>query len=128
MKTYEKPIILANSELSEGVFAASGSYQPSSQPTNNNYSFSERDSWGTGANYDFTLTNTGDEHVDSLTITVPVGSGLTGVQGNGTVTNNGDGTITITFDNYGQGFDAGQSATIYVQTTGNGDFGLKANP
>ncbi len=29
MKNYEKPIVLANSELSEGVFAASGGYQGS---------------------------------------------------------------------------------------------------
>lgn len=122
MNNYKSPIVSANDELSEGVYTASGSALGTA-----NYSFAERvnPSWTTGKNYDFTITNQSDRPVDSITITVPIAGDITGISGNATAVINGDGTATITFDNYNNGFEPSETVGFWMQVTGNGDFGFK---
>ncbi len=119
MKNYEKPIILANSELSEGVYAASGKNPSYSEPI-----YKLTNSWDGNKQYDVTFTNTTGEKVDSVSITIPVYGTVTGIGGNVTSVNNGDGTWTLTFNNYGNGIEANTTLTVYVHVTGTGEFGF----
>lgn len=78
MSNYEKPIILANGELSEGVFAASGSYpgvNPSSSGYNVNYWEDQTNDAGTGKDFnvfhvDMQYNGTGDSYNSTHTIAI----------------------------------------------------------
>lgn len=121
MKNYEKPVVLANNELFEGVFAASGSYQPSyNQPV-----YNQTNAWDGNKQYNVSFTNPTGEKVDSVSVTIPVNGTVTGIGGNVTGVDNGDGTWTLTFNNYGNGIDANTTVPdIYVHVTGTGEFGF----
>ncbi len=117
MKKYEKPIVLADSELSEGVFAASGGY--------NSPVYYQTGSWDGNKQYNVTFTNSTNEKVDSVSVTIPVNGTVTGIDGNVTGVDNGDGTWTLIFNNYGNGIEANTTVPdIYVHVTGTGEFGF----
>lgn len=115
MREYERPIVITTDGLSEGVFAASGE---------RNYSLKQTNAWDGNKQYDITLTNTSDKKVDSVSVTVKVKGKVNSIGGNVTGVVNGN-TATVSCNNYGNGFEAGKSATFYMAVTGEGDFSLE---
>lgn len=122
MKSYQKPIALLNSDLSEGVYTASGDIGGS-------YTLAEE---GTGADsklYSLSLTNASGEHVDSVTVTLPAYGNITAIYGDKVdivCVNNGNGTVTVSFDNHGHGFHPNETiGSIPVRVEGTGNFGIR---
>lgn len=128
MFNYEKPIVLDSDAVAEGVFMASGENGPSQEDTtpqeSADYSLNQTNAWEGNKQYDITLTNKSSQPVDSITVTLKATGTVTSVSGNVTGTVNGD-TVTITCNNYGNGFAAGASSTFYMQVSGTGDFAIK---
>lgn len=127
--TYEKPVILENDMLAEGVYTASGDVADntdqsgSSSSQSGNYTLKQTNAWDGNKQYDITLTNNSDKFVDSVSVTVAVKGNVTSIGGNVSGTINGS-TATITSNNYGNGFKANESVTFYMAITGSGDFSL----
>lgn len=128
MASYEKPAIIVNNELSEGIYAASGAVSDSSadQTTGSSasYTLEQTGAWDGNKNYNITLTNNSDKHVKELSVTVTVNGTVNSIGGNVSGTVNGTSAV-ITCDNYKQGFGANASGTFYMSVSGSGDFSLK---
>lgn len=122
MKHYQKPIVLLNSDLSEGVYTASGA-------TSGNYTIGEAGSGSDFREYRLSITNTSNEWVDSVTITVEVYGNVTSIEGDKGVTCNyinGSTIATITFNNHGAGFAGTETiSSIPVRVYGTGEFGIR---
>lgn len=72
MKNYEKPVILANEELAEGVYAASGAGSVSVSSVELTAPGSE---WYPVNTYKVTVTNMGSEGTADWSVSIPVVSG-----------------------------------------------------
>ncbi len=122
MKSYQKPIVLLNSDLSEGVYTASGDIGGS-------YTLAEGGTDTGSKLYSLSLTNASGENVDSVTVTLTTYGNITAIYGDkdGIVcVNNGNGTVTVSFNNHGNGFDPNETiGSIPVRVVGTGDFGIR---
>ncbi len=137
MKRYEKPLIFESSDLAEGVFADSGLISdvieepvpgtgepPVQQDVPNSYSVMQTNRWDIYAQYNVTVTNGSASHVDTVTVLIGTTGTVTEVTGNIASYEVGNGCVSITFNNYGNGFDGGATNTFYVQVAGSADVGL----
>lgn len=119
MRKYVKPIAVVNSNLAEGVYAASGA------SGNGAYALREIEAWSQTKKYDLDITNTSSEKVDSVTVTLKVHGEATSAGGNVTAVISGD-TIIVKYDNYGKGLQPNETVqNIYFWVIGNGDFYLE---
>ncbi len=128
---YNKPLILTNDDMAEGVYAASG--DPASAGSDFSYTLIVRESsigeYYSRVSYGLTLTNNGSEAVPSITVTLSVtGDQVSGVfidasAPSGSVSWNGS-TAAFTFDNWGAGFQPGGSGEVGVAVSGKGQIGL----
>lgn len=111
MNNYEKPIVLANSELSEGVYAASGTYG-----FNNASAYIHQDP--TAARTDYRLQvdawqkdgQESNRQTVTLTFNQPVTITQAGGQGGNVISGNGTNTVTIEYtyhQNSTEGFGFG---------------------
>ena len=82
--------------------------------------------WDGHRKYNITIKNNLDHKVDSITVTLKATGNVTGIAGNVTGTVNGD-VVTITANNYGNGFKAEESQTFYMDVLGTGDFSVSLN-
>ena len=121
---------MANDGLAEDVYAASGdaadntSQAGNSSSQANGYSLEQTNAWEGNKQYNITLTNDSDKHVDSVSVTVKVKGTVTSIVGNVSGTVSGS-KATITCNNYGNGFAAHASGTFYMAVTGSGEFSLE---
>lgn len=131
--TYEKPVVLANDETAEGVYAASGAASADNAGNGaadnasnqaGSYSLKQTNAWDGNKQYDITLKNDSDEHVDSVSVVLSVKGDVKTIGGNVSGTVSGT-KAAVTSNNYGNGFDAHTSVTFYMAVTGTGDFSLE---
>lgn len=122
MKKYEKPIVMLNSDLAEGVYTASGA-------TGGSYNIGEAYSGNGVKEYSLSITNTSGEWVDSISVTVPLYGDVTAIHGTKVdivCVNNGNGTATVSFNNHGNGISPHETiGSIPVRVEGTGDFGIR---
>jgi hypothetical protein len=125
MRTYEKPMILANEELAEGVYAASGDTAVSTGSANVSYSLKDRAAWDGNRQYDIYLTNNSSETVHNASVTVSVNGTVTSITGyNLSVVRNGDKAV-ITYSDDDHGIAANTTTGAFtLWLTGQGDFSL----
>lgn len=127
---YEKPVILGNDMLAEGVYTASGDTADNTEQTGGStsqagsYTLTQTNAWEGNKQYNITLTNKSDKPVDSVSVTVAVKGNVTSIGGNVSGTVNGS-TAAISSNNYGNGFKANESVKFYMAVTGTGDFSLE---
>jgi prepilin-type N-terminal cleavage/methylation domain-containing protein len=89
------------------------------------YTLSGRNAWADNAQYNVALTNTTSKKVSSITVTMHVASGtVTTISGAFSGTVSGE-YITVTTNNYGNGFEPGASATLQISVQGSGDINLE---
>lgn len=142
MKVYEKPVILESNDLSEGVFTASG-YISDAVPeatagtgevptpetggaSAGSYTLNQTNAWDGFKQYDLSVTNNTDQDMTEISVIVGCEGTVTQIVGNVTGVVNGDGTATLTFNNYGNGIAAyGTYNNIYLQVAGQGEFCLR---
>lgn len=113
MKSYEKPVILANEELAEGVYAASGAGSVSVSSVVLTASGNE---WYPVNTYTVTVTNMGSEGTADWSVSIPVVSGTVKEVGTysgwfAKVSYNGS-SIVIT--PYGGEFAGGSSTEVQI--------------
>lgn len=122
MELYNKPVVLLNEELSEGVYAASGNPGGGASSGGATVTVTPGNTWGNPGNYTsqfkVTVTNTGTEKIANLEVKLYVtgtiiefrpynGSLIASLNGN---------TITIVSDQWGNGNAApGGSVSIEFQ-------------
>jgi len=123
MSKYEKPSVMELDSVSEGVYMASGAGSESDS-SSFSYSLNTTAAWDGHRNYDITLKNNTGSKVDSITVKVKKNGNVTSVGGGVTGAIEGD-YVTITSNNWGNGFEAGTSASFYVAVTGTGEFSLE---
>ncbi len=88
------------------------------------YTLEQSSAWPGNKNYNIVFKNSSNEKVDSVTVTLHATGTITKIGGNVTGTINGN-TVTITFDNYGNGLEAGAvTDSIYMHVEGEGEFSL----
>ena len=117
--SYQKPLVLSNEDLAEGIYAASGT--PAASAT---YTLTQTNAWDGNKQYNITFTNNSNQQLDSITVTVNVSGNVTGISGNVSGVINGN-TADITFNNYGNGIEAGATiGPVYMAVTGTGEFSL----
>lgn len=133
MKFYEKPIILLNEELSEGVYAASGAVSPSgpSGPSGPSASgggvsatvnVSNNDTWNKVIDFTVTIQNNGSETATDWSVSLHVTGtpiSLTNYDSNYKATLSGN-TITITPVQWGD-ISVGGSKTVGLKLSYSGD-------
>ena len=120
---YNKPLILTNDDMAEGVYAASGN--PASSGSSYSLSLRNADDWNGVKDYDITFINNTSNAMSSITVTVKVNGTVTSIGGNVTGVINGT-TADVTFNNYGNGIEAnGTYGNIWMKVTGTGDFSLE---
>lgn len=125
MKTYEKPLVMVNNDLAEGVYAASGGGQISGPTANGTYYLKKQESWSGNTKYNVDITNTSSEKVDAVTIVIGLQGTIDQVGGNISNPIIGGNTLTVTFDNYGHGFEANETVNdVYLWVHGNGNYEL----
>lgn len=116
-----KPMMLVNDDLAEGVYAASGA----AVKKDITYSLDRCDAWDGNKNYYFSITNNSSKKVDSVTLTFKVNGTVNSIGGNVSGSVNGS-TATVTYDNYGHGFEANSTVgNIYMHVTGVDPFSLE---
>jgi hypothetical protein len=124
-KQYTKPMILTNEELAEGIYAASGDAVAGTAGVT--YDLGALNAWdGTKVYNNISITNTSEQKVDSLTITLTIHGTVTSVISNGSldVTVSGNKIIAST-NNWGRGFEANQTVgNFYLYIQGTGDFSI----
>lgn len=116
MKNYEKPMILANEELAEGVYAASGCLRAS-------VTLSSTDTNGAAnkARFDVRLDHSSeDAHISQkqkvvIKFSTPVRVTETG--GSNVVDGDGTDTVTLVFASYLQNYTDGRNYIIAVEPT-----------
>lgn len=119
---YEKPIVLLQNDLAEGVYAASGA--PVTSDSGATYTLAQTNAWDGNKQYNITFTNHSSEKVDSVTVMLNVHGNVTSIGGNVSGAVNGN-TAVVTFSNYGNGIEGGATVgPIYMAVTGTGDFSL----
>lgn len=127
--SYQKPLVMMNDDLAEGVYAASGTVEDGTQGAGTgpaaSYTLQQTNAWDGNKQYDITFTNKKNEQVPSVTVTLKVKGSVTSIGGNVSGSVNGS-TATITFNNYGNGIEANATVgPIYMAVTGTGDFSLE---
>ena len=121
MRKYVKPIAVVNSNVAEGVYAASGA----SAVGNGAYSLKEVAAWSQNKQYDVDFTNTSSEEVDSVTVVMTIHGDVYSVTGNISATITGN-TVTVTYNNHGNGLKPNETISkVYLLAQGNGDFYLE---
>lgn len=127
MKNYEKPVILANEELAEGVYAASGTVDGGGDSSGGSASgtasvssvelITAGDQWNKVNTYNVTINNSGNTELTDWSASVSVTSGTAtaaqiynGWQASASLSGN---TITIT-PGGGGAIAAGSSITVSV--------------
>lgn len=121
MKTYEKPLVMVNNDLAEGVYAASGA----GAVGNGAYSLKEVAAWSQNKQYDVDFTNTSSEEVDSVTVVMTIHGDVYSITGNISATITGN-TVTVTYNNHGNGLKPNETISkVYLLAQGNGDFYLE---
>ncbi len=127
MKNYEKPVILANEELAEGVYAASGTVDGGGDSSGGGASgtasvssvelITAGDQWNKVNTYNVTINNSGNTELTDWSASVSVTSGTAtaaqiynGWQASASLSGN---TITIT-PGGGGAIAAGSSITVSV--------------
>ena len=76
MKNYEKPMILVNEELAEGVYAASGVLSGAGIASVSDVALTqEGNQWNKVNTYTVTITNTGSENLTDWSVSISVTSG-----------------------------------------------------
>lgn len=124
--SYQKPFVMMNDDLAEGVYAASGEASGASSETPvASYSLSLTNSWDGNKQYSITITNNTDETLSTISVNLKVNGNVTGISGNVSGTINGS-TATVTFNNYGNGIAPNATYSgLYMAVTGTGDFSLE---
>ncbi len=85
------------------------------------YALSGRNAWADNAQYNVSFTNPTGNKISSITVTMHVTAGtVTTIGGGCTGTVSGD-TLTVTFDNYGNGIPAGGTVSTNIALSGAGD-------
>ena len=140
MKNYEKPLILESTDLSEGVFTASGMINDPSltqgsgngeppqaaEITQASYSLALKNAWDGGQNYGITFTNNTDQNAPAISVIVTCIGTVISIGGNVEGVINGDGTAKVTFRNYGNGIASyGTYTDVYMSVTGEGEFSVQ---
>ena len=116
-----KPMMLVNDDLSEGVYAASGT--PAAAEVT--YTLKESATWEGNKNYDISFTNHTNKKIDSVTVTLKVHGNVKSIDGVVSGSVNGS-TATITFNNYGNGIEANSTVgPVYMHVAGVGVFSLE---
>ncbi len=127
MVNYEKPLVLANEEVAEGVYAASGAVAPGGTGTTEIGGgsasvkevkvVSEGNQWNKVNTYNVTIENSGNEELKDWTVSISVASGTAtgaqvynGWQASASLSGN---TITIT-PGGGGAIGAGESIAVEV--------------
>lgn len=81
MKNYEKPIVLANDELAEGIYAASGAVNEGSSSSGTDavsvskVTLASEGNWDGVRTYNVTITNSGSENLTEWSASISVTSG-----------------------------------------------------
>ncbi len=125
MKNYEKPIVLANSELSEGVFAASGGF--TGYGDGYNLTLNSHQTPETGRNdyrYNFNVSYASDSdqgntnHILTIEFNQPVD--ITSVGNNGRIVSNVNGVVQIEYTTPGNSSENIGLGDLIVQPTNGG--------
>lgn len=118
----KKPMLLVNEDLSEGVYADSGT----PAMTETSYQLKMYNSWPGGKSYKIAITNNSAKTVDSVTVTLKVNGTVTGISSwNVSVTLSGS-TAKVTFNNYGNKLEPYKTyGELDMQVSGTGEFSLE---
>ncbi len=119
-------ITATDTELGQNASISINVLEAGSNSSNEEVALQLTNSWDGNKQYYITLKNNENHKVDSITVTLYATGTVTGVSGgvNGTI----NGTIvTVTCNNYGNGFEAGATGTFFMHVTGNGDFSVSVN-
>jgi hypothetical protein len=119
-------ITATDTELGQNASISINVLEAGSNSSNEEVALQLKNSWDGNKQYNITLKNNENHKVDSITVTLYATGTVTGVSGNVNGTINGT-IVTVTCNNYGNGFEAGATGNFYMLVTGNGDFSVSVN-
>ena len=119
-------ITATDTELGQNASISINVLEAGSNSSNEEVALQLTNSWDGNKQYYITLKNNENHKVDSITVTLYATGTVTGVSGGVNGTLNGT-IVTVTCNNYGNGFEAGATGTFFMHVTGNGDFSVSVN-